>query len=116
MRSASSWTGSRGLDEGAARDGAGVLVDEEFGSDLAHDALSRGWICAMPAERSGLCRFELEYGDDFGRHIEAFDPTFTKILVRYNPDGDPSDNERSRPTSPGSRRGSTTGAGSSCAS
>ena len=27
-------------------------------------------------------------------HIEAFDPTFAKVLVRYNPDGDPALNLR----------------------
>ena len=48
----------------------------------------------MPVERSGQEEFEFQYGDDFGAHIEAFDPTFTKVLVRYNPDGDPDLNRR----------------------
>src|SRR5207249_2730882 len=42
----------------------------------------------MPAERSGQNMFDFQYGDDFGEHIERFDPDFTKVLVRYNPDGD----------------------------
>ena len=39
-------------------------------------------------EKSGQAAFGFEYGEDFARHIEAFDPTFAKVLVRYNPDGD----------------------------
>jgi 5-dehydro-2-deoxygluconokinase len=42
----------------------------------------------MPAERSGQNMFDFQYGDDFAKHIEQFDPDFVKVLVRYNPDGD----------------------------
>src|SRR5262249_22895302 len=38
--------------------------------------------------KSGQDDFDFEYGDDFARHIEDFHPTFCKVLVRYNPDGD----------------------------
>ena len=31
---------------------------------------------------------------DFGEHIEAFDPDFSKVLVRYNPEGDAEMNQR----------------------
>ena len=48
----------------------------------------------MPVERSGQDEFDFEYGDDFGAHIEAFDPTFAKVLVRYNPEGDAATNAR----------------------
>jgi myo-inositol catabolism protein IolC len=48
----------------------------------------------MPTEASGRDEFDFEYGTDFASHIEAFDPAFTKVLVRYNPDGDPGMNER----------------------
>ncbi len=74
--------------DGAPRDAAGLLVDEEFGADIARQAKAEGYIFAMPVEKSGQDEFDFEYGDDFGRHIEEFDPTFTKVLVRYNPDGD----------------------------
>jgi myo-inositol catabolism protein IolC len=47
---------------------------------------------AMPAERSGQPTFDFQYGEDFPAHIERFDPDFTKVLVRYNPDGDPAGN------------------------
>jgi myo-inositol catabolism protein IolC len=66
----------------------GVLVDEQFGSTVPAEARARGLKLAMPAERSGQNMFDFQYGDDFGEHIELFDPDFTKVLVRYNPDGD----------------------------
>ena len=48
----------------------------------------------MPVEKSGQNEFDFQYGDDFGAHIEQFDPDFSKVLVRYNPDGDAEMNER----------------------
>jgi myo-inositol catabolism protein IolC len=66
----------------------GVLVDEQFGSTVPEEAHELGLKLAMPAERSGQSMFDFQYGEDFGAHIERFDPDFTKVLVRYNPDGD----------------------------
>jgi myo-inositol catabolism protein IolC len=74
------------LKGGAPLEAAGILVDEELGSDIARDAKGEGTILAMPAEESGQEEFHLQYGDDFGAHIEAFDPDFVKVLVRYNPE------------------------------
>ncbi len=74
----------------------GVLVDEQFGSSVPAEARERGLILAMPAERSGQPMFDFQYGDDFGSHIERFDPDFTKVLVRYNPDGNAADNSEQR--------------------
>jgi myo-inositol catabolism protein IolC len=66
----------------------GVLVDEQFGSTIPTEAKERGLKLAMPAERSGQNMFDFQYGQDFPQHIERFDPDYTKVLVRYNPDGD----------------------------
>jgi 5-dehydro-2-deoxygluconokinase len=66
----------------------GVLVDEQFGSSVPSEAHEKGLKLAMPAERSGQSMFDFQYGQDFGEHIERFNPDFTKVLVRYNPDGD----------------------------
>jgi myo-inositol catabolism protein IolC len=82
------------LAAGAPAGLCGVLVDEEFGAGVARKATAAGVPLAMPVERSGQDEFEFEYGDDFGAHIEAFDPTFAKVLVRYNPDADDSLNRR----------------------
>jgi myo-inositol catabolism protein IolC len=70
----------------------GVLVDEQFGSTVPAEAHEKGLKLAMPAERSGQSMFDFQYGEDFGEHIERFKPDFTKVLVRYNPDGDSDDN------------------------
>ena len=48
----------------------------------------------MPVEKSGQEDFDFDYGDDFGAHIEEFDPDFSKVLVRYNPEGDSEMNRR----------------------
>ncbi|MGH2734401.1 MAG: 2-deoxy-5-keto-D-gluconate 6-phosphate aldolase domain-containing protein [Actinomycetota bacterium] len=78
----------KAIDLGAPRDAAGVLVDEQFGGDIPRVAKKDGLILAMPVEKSGQDEFDFEYGDAFGKHIEEFDPTFSKVLVRYNPEGD----------------------------
>src|SRR3954463_2941576 len=66
----------------------GVLVDEQFGSKSIPQAKEHGLKTAMPVEKSGQDEFDFQYGDDFGGHIERFDADFSKVLVRYNPDGD----------------------------
>jgi myo-inositol catabolism protein IolC len=48
----------------------------------------------MPVEKSGQDEFDFQYDDDFGAHIEQFDPEFSKVLVRYNPEGDEGMNSR----------------------
>jgi len=73
---------------------AGILVDEQFGAEILRDAARHGYVTACPAEKSGQDEFDFEYGDDFDRHIEAFRPTFCKVLVRYNPEGDAALNGR----------------------
>jgi myo-inositol catabolism protein IolC len=79
---------------GVAKDRAGILVDEQFGAAILRDASKRGYITAVPAEKSGQDEFDFEYGEDFTKHIEAFNPTFCKVLVRYNPEGDQRLNQR----------------------
>ncbi|HEY3239451.1 MAG TPA: DUF2090 domain-containing protein, partial [Acidimicrobiia bacterium] len=82
------------LAEGTAKESAGILIDEQFGGDIARKAKAEGLRLAMPVEKSGQDEFDFDYGDAFGDHIEEFDPHFTKVLVRYNPEGDPGMNER----------------------
>ncbi len=73
---------------------AGILVDEQFGGDILRSATAHGYTTACPAEKSGQKEFDFEYGENFAQHIEAFQPTFCKVLVRYNPEGDPALNAR----------------------
>jgi myo-inositol catabolism protein IolC len=79
---------------GVPSDLAGILVDEEFGADILLDASRNGYVTAVSTEKSGSDEFEFEYGDAFAQHIEAFQPTFAKALVRFNPEGDAALNER----------------------
>ena len=76
------------------KDRVGILVDEEFGSAILRDAVSKGYITVVSVEKSGQEEFEFAYGEDFAQHIEAFHPTFAKVLVRYNPEGDAALNQR----------------------
>jgi 5-dehydro-2-deoxygluconokinase len=84
------------LERGADPAVSGALIDEQFGapSGIPRAARERGVKLAMPVEKSGQDEFDFEYGDDFGAHIEKFDPDFSKVLVRYNPDGDREMNRR----------------------
>ena len=84
------WEGLQAaLAAGAPRDAAGVLVDEEMGAAVARAAKDQGVMLAMAVEKSGQEVFDFEYGEDFGAHLEAFAPDFTKALVRWNPADDP---------------------------
>jgi myo-inositol catabolism protein IolC len=74
--------------DGAPREKGGILVDEQFGAAILRDAAEKGITFACPAEKSGQEEFDFEYGEDFATHIEAIHPTFCKVLVRYNPEGD----------------------------
>jgi len=74
----------RGVDAAAT----GVLVDEQFGSDIPKLAKDEGLVLSMPVEKSGQDEFDFQYGEEFGEHISKFDPDFAKVLVRYNPEGD----------------------------
>jgi 5-dehydro-2-deoxygluconokinase len=79
---------------GLPKDKSGILVDEQFGAAILRDAAEKGFTFACPAEQSGQDEFEFEYGEEFAAHIEAFHPTFCKVLVRYNPEGDRALNRR----------------------
>ena len=73
---------------------AGILVDEQFGAGILHDATASGHVTAVATEKSGSEEFEFEYGAAFAEHIEAVAPTFAKVLVRYNPEDDVALNQR----------------------
>lgn len=82
------------VERGAEAGATGVLVDEQFGGTVPAAAKAAGLKLAMPVEKSGQNEFDFQYDDDFGAHIEQFDPAFSKVLVRYNPEGDAEMNAR----------------------
>ncbi|ADB54195.1 conserved hypothetical protein [Conexibacter woesei DSM 14684] len=77
---------------------AGVLVDEQYGAQVARDAKAAGLTTAVAIEASGRDEFELEYGDAAAAHVQALAPNYAKVLVRYNPGGDAAANARQRET------------------
>jgi len=84
----------KAVQDGSPREAAGVLVDGQYGSQVARTAKADGLIFAMPVEKSGQAEFDFEYGERFGDVIEDYDPTFSKVLVRYNTEGDAEMNAR----------------------
>jgi 5-dehydro-2-deoxygluconokinase len=76
----------KAVEQGAEAGATGVLVDEQFGSDIPERAHEHHLKLAMPVEKSGQNEFDFQYGDDFAAHIEEFPTDFSKVLVRYNPD------------------------------
>lgn len=84
----------KALEDGVPADKAGILVDEQFGTEIAKDAIASNIMLAMPAEKSGQDEFDFEYGHQFEEHIESFNLSFVKVLVRLNPEGDEATNHR----------------------
>jgi len=79
----------KAIADGVDKAKAAILVDEQFGAAILRDAAAQGYHFAMAAEKSGQEEFDFQYGEDFAKHIEEFRPTFSKVLVRYNPEGYP---------------------------
>ena len=72
-----------------------MLVDEQFGSDIPELAPKQGLSLTMPAEKSGVRTSSTSStATTSAAHIEKYDLLATKVLVRYNPDGDAEMNER----------------------
>ena len=86
----------KAISEGLTKEYCGILVDEYSGDRVLKDAAKAGLITILTTEKSGQKEFMFEYGQDFPAHIERYHPTFTKALVRYNPDGSLGENEHSR--------------------
>lgn len=82
------------VEAGVPKEKAGILVDEQFGAAILRDAAAHSYTFACPVEKSGQEEFDFEYGEDFDKHVETFNPTFCKVLVRYNPEGDQALNRR----------------------
>lgn len=80
--------------KGVPKDGAGLLVDEEYGEKIIKEAGKEGYITCLTVEKSGQEEFDFEYGKDFESHIKKINPTFAKVLIRYNPEGDKELNKR----------------------
>lgn len=67
------------------RNNFGILVDEQFGREIYNKAKKLGAETCETIEKSGKPVFDFEYGKKYSQHIERVDPTYVKVLVRYNP-------------------------------
>jgi myo-inositol catabolism protein IolC len=89
------WKGfQRALEEGAPVDAAGILIDGQYGDEIAREARRLNVLFAMPVETSGQDEFDFEHGAAFADKIEQYDPSFSKVLVRFNVEGDTALNDR----------------------
>ena len=84
------------LDQAVPVETAAILVDQKYGEELLADANKRGITTCTSVEKSGQPEFDFEYGEDFGQRLRDAAPTFAKTLVRYNPEGDSTINQRQR--------------------
>ncbi len=83
----------KAIAQGVPKAKAGMLLDEEMGEAALKDAQAKGYMTICPAEKSGQDEFDFEYSD-WQDHIRKINPTFCKVLVRYNPEADAELNKR----------------------
>lgn len=78
------------------RAGAAVLVDDEYAGHLVGRARDAGALVCLPLERSGQAELQWEYGGlpESAAVVDRLRPDLVKVLVRYNPAGDPALNAR----------------------
>lgn len=74
------------VSENIPKEQAAILVDEEYGDRILLDARNQNYNIILTVEKSGQKEFTFEYGADFKNHIEKYQPTFAKALIRYQPD------------------------------
>ncbi len=74
------------LQRGVPKDKLAVLTDEFYGSEVLRQAHDMGIMTAMPVEKSGQDVFDFDAGKGYKDQVKRNNPTFTKVLVRYNPE------------------------------
>jgi myo-inositol catabolism protein IolC len=90
------WEGLRRTLAGrVATDRAGVLVDPTYGLAVIDEARTAGVRVAIPVEESGRDELAFEV-PSWKERLSELDPTWAKVLVRYQPRGDETTNERQR--------------------
>lgn len=72
------------LDYAKNKKSFGILVDEEYGTEIIKKAKKENTIISVSVEKSGKQEFEFEYGSRFKDHIKKFKPDYVKLLVRYS--------------------------------
>jgi len=83
----------KAVSSGVAKEYAGILVDEWLGKDILLDAHAKGFQTCTPLEKSGQKEFDFDR-TDYRKQIEELNPTYVKVLVRYNIEDDAETNKR----------------------
>ena len=71
------------LDEAAEAGTPGMLVDEEMGAEIISEAKAKAVVHIVSTEKSGA-ELEFIHGDKFDQVLLNVQPTYAKVLVRYN--------------------------------
>ncbi len=80
------------LEKGVNKETSGILCDDEFGYSVLNEARIKQLNFAVPVEKSGQEVFDFQHDSRFAKAIEEINPTFSKVLVRFNPEGNEEDN------------------------
>lgn len=75
-------------DKSSEKETLGILIDDEYGQEIIQEAKEKGINFAVSVEKSGSEEFEFEHGDSFEKFIEKTNPTYIKVLIRYNPENE----------------------------
>ncbi len=88
----------KAIGSGVPKESTAILVDQVYGSALLADAKENGIATCSPVEKSGQNEFDFEFGENFNSFLELAEPTFAKVLVRYNPEetGEVNKNQRKK--------------------
>ena len=87
------------VSDGVRLSSAGLLVDEEFGAEVARAAKAGGYTLAMAVEESGRADFDFEYGPALPTTITASDPGSSNAPVHNTPAG-PANRHTAQPAHP----------------
>ena len=85
----------KSLSIGVDKEMSAILVDDVFGLDILIDAKNKEYTTLQSTEISGVDHFEFEHGDSWQEWVEKVQPSFVKVLVRYNVDRDGDLNQKS---------------------
>lgn len=81
--------------QGVPKENTPVFTDDVYGKEVLREAAEKGFMTFLTTEKSGIPYFDFEHGEDYATIIKEINPTFTKALVRFNPEGNQDDNARS---------------------
>lgn len=70
--------------ENGGRDVLGILIDEETGAHILHDAHAKGILNILTLEASGEPQLRLQYGDQSSQRLRMLGASLGKVLLRFS--------------------------------